>query len=185
MKRKKIFEYKQFLVNLYHNTLFEGLDSRGEGLVKIILNIWDLGANIDMNFMPSFFDNNTIDYLFKRARQILEINKVNKSILDNEVHLFQTLKDWKNDNNYKDINDDNKLKRNYFFKTKIHDDTDDSFLETYPKTKLFMTNYKNTHENESEKKEVIKVNNTDIKTFNLPKAFIDQNKKIACQKIFF
>lgn len=178
MKRKKIFEYKQFLVNLYHNTLFEGLDSRGEGLVKIILNIWDLGANIDMNFMPSFFDNNTIEYLFKRARQILEINKVNKSILDNEVHLFQTLKDWKNDNNYKDINDDNKLKRNYFFKTKIHDDTDDSFLETYPKTKLFMTNYKNTHENESEKKEVIKVNNTDIKTFNLPKAFIDQNKKI-------
>ena len=141
-QKKKVYDLKSDLINIYHTTLFEGLDFRGEGLVRIILNIWNLGENIDMNFIPSYLDNKAIEYLFKKARQIVEMDTMKKSVKESEKDFVKNIKQWKN-KNHLNTNTNKKLK-NYFFKTRIidNDDEEDSFLDYYPMTKLFMNNYK-------------------------------------------
>ena len=176
-QKKKVYDLKSELINIYHTTLFEGLDFRGEGLVRIILNIWNLGENIDMNFIPSYLDNKSIEYLFKKARQIVEMDKMKKNVRESEKDFVKSLKKWKNENHL-NTNTNKKLK-NYFFKTRVIDDDDeDSFLDYYPMTKLFMNNYKKNHENNMEENEITYTKKS-FKSFDIPSFIIEKNNKIT------
>ena len=175
-KKIKINNLKNKLIDIYHSTLFEGLDFRGEGLPRIILNIWNLGANIDMNFIPSYLDKLSVDFLFKKARQILEMTKIKELIAKTEKTFIMNLNKWKNDNNLH-INSNKNIK-SYFFKTKLNDTKDNSFLDYYPMTKLFMSNYKLKNENHFVENEYIKFDKSFLKNWNIPKNLIEQNKKI-------
>ena len=83
---------KNKLIDLYHTTLFEGLDFRGEGLARIILNIWNLGINVDMNFIPTYLDRDSTEFLFKKARQIIDMTKIRELIEEKEKDFKENLK---------------------------------------------------------------------------------------------
>lgn len=176
-KKKKIIEFKKELINIFHSKLFEGLDFKGEGIVKMILNIWNLGEDIDMNFIPPFLDQESVDFLFKKARHLIEMSKIKKLIAENEKDYMNTLKNWKNDNHLDLNNSQNRNKINYFFKTKVHDLKVNSALESYPKTKIFMDNYKKSKENENEENDKI-INKCKFKSYEIPNLIMDKNRKV-------
>ena len=73
LKRHELNEY-------YLLTLYEGLDFKSEGLVSIIKSIWNIGMDVDISFMPTYLDRESVDYLFMKARQLLEISKMRQII---------------------------------------------------------------------------------------------------------
>ena len=100
--KKELYEIRKKLVNSYHLKLYEGLDFHGEGLSMIIKDIWNLGVNVNISFMPTYLDGPAIDFLIKKAKQSIELNKIRQVIKDNEAELAYYLKDWKKNN--KEIN---------------------------------------------------------------------------------
>ena len=151
---------------MYHTTLFEGLDFRGEGLARVIVNIWNLGANIDMNFIPTYLDRHSTEFLFKKARQIIDMTKIKELIEQKEKDFVENLTKWKKEKNL-NINSSKNL-RNYFFKTKIIKGEDDTLNDIYPISTLFMNNYKKKNENEFEKNIPTKINYDNIKSWKIP-----------------
>ena len=70
------------LMKHYQALLFQGKDTRNEGLIWIIKSIWNLGKNVPMQFIPKFLDFNAIEFLFKFANKSIELE--NKKIILNE-----------------------------------------------------------------------------------------------------
>ena len=175
-KKMKIYNLKKELIDIYHTSLFEGLDFRGEGLARIILNIWNLGVNIDMNFIPSYLDNKSIEFLFNKARQIIETRKKKELLEKSQKDFLESLNDWKNDVNIQ-LNSERNMKH-FLFKTKISDEDENSFIDRYPNSTLFMNNYKKENENEFENNDLIKYNKNITKSWEIPKIIIEKNKNI-------
>lgn len=146
--RKELSEY-------YHLLLYEGLDFRNEGLITIIKNIWDLGLNVDITFMPSYLDCQSIDYIFTRARQTIQINKI-KKILEETKQIIAN--DYKDEIINKNITDNvgfnhksNILtkNKNNFFRTNlkiIEEENDNNINKQNSITEKFMNNYKRKNE---------------------------------------
>ena len=174
--KKQIIDLKKDLINIYHSQLYEGLEFKGPGLVSLILNIWNLGVNIDKNFMPTYLDKISVDFLFNKARQIIERSKLKKQLEEAEIDFIKTLKNWKEDETQ--IKEKNNIDK--FFKTNISED--ESFYDQYPKTKLFMKTYKKNHVKEPDKVEDIKVNDNILKSRNIPGLIIEKNKKVEKMK---
>jgi hypothetical protein len=174
--KKQIIDLKKDLINIYHSQLYEGLEFKGPGLVSLILNIWNLGVNIDKNFMPTYLDKISVDFLFNKARQIIERSKLKKQLEEAEIDFIKTLKNWKEDETQ--IKEKNNIDK--FFKTNISED--ESFYDQYPKTKLFMKTYKKNHVKEPDKIEDIKVNDNILKSRNIPGLIIEKNKKVEKMK---
>lgn len=179
-KKNTIHDLKNKLIDLYHTTLFEGLDFRGEGLARIIFNIWNLGINVDMNFIPTYLDRDSTEFLFKKARQIIDMTKIRELIEEKEKDFKENLKKWKKRNNLS-IGSNKNLK-NYFFKTKIFEDEDNSLSGDYPISTLFMNNYKKENEIEFEKNVPTKINYDNLKSWNIPKLIIEKNKNLEDSK---
>ena len=193
--KKKLYLVRKSLINSYHLKLYEGLDFRGEGLPSIIKDIWNLGVNVNINFMPTYLDGASIDFLFKKAKQSIELNKIRQVIKDNENELASYLKDWKNSNkeinnifnrnsqfglNNMNKNDDNKnnINENELFKTKVSD-ISLSYLEPYPKTKQFMIDYKKKHPNIFQKEiPGVEIKRIPFKSLNIPLKITEKNKHI-------
>ena len=163
--KKNLYEVRKNLINSYHLKLYQGLEFKGEGLSTLIKEIWNLGVNVNIEFMPTYLDWPAIEFLFKKARQSIELNNLRQIIKENEVELSYYLKEWKkndkeinkmllnknrfgiNNNINNNENDDNKNNlESELFKTKISD-ISISYLDPYPKTKQFMINYKKKHPN--------------------------------------
>lgn len=193
--KKELYEIRKNLVNSYHLKLYEGLDFRSEGLSMIIKEIWNLGMNVNVSFMPTYLDGPSIDFLFKKANQSIELNKIRQVIKDNETELAFYLKEWKNNNkeisnifkrnNQLELNDNNKNeeKKNFFnenelFKTKISN-VSISYLDPYPKTKQFMIDYKKKHPNLFQRDlPGIEIKHIPFKSLNIPTKIIEKNKNI-------
>ena len=60
--------------------LYEGTNFHGEGLASIIKDIWNLGVNVDLNYMPTYLDSAAVTFLFQKANQSIEINKIRQKI---------------------------------------------------------------------------------------------------------
>ena len=193
-EKKNLYIIRKNLINSYHLKLYEGLDFHGEGLPSIIKDIWNLGVNVNVSFMPSYLDEKAIDFLFEKARQSIELNKIRQVIKDNENELAMYLKEWKN--NDKEINniltnrnnqfglnkknDDNKnsLNENELFKTKISD-ISISYLDPYPKTKQFMIDYKKKHPNLFHRElPGVEIKRLPFKSINIPIKITEKNKHI-------
>ena len=93
------------LVRYYHNLLYEGLDVRQEGLSWIIKAIWQLGVNVELSYLPTFLDNESIDYLFTIAHKTTDLKHLEeeiakeKSKMQNEVKQVVVLKTLSNTTN--------------------------------------------------------------------------------------
>ena len=93
------------LVRYYHNLLYEGLDVRQEGLSWIIKAIWQLGVNVELSYLPTFLDNESIDYLFTIAHKTTDLKHLEeeiakeKSKMQNEVKQVIVLKTLSNTTN--------------------------------------------------------------------------------------
>ena len=183
------------LINKYHLKLYEGITIHNEGLPSIIKEIWKLDSEINTNYMPSYLDPLCIKFLFQKAKQSIEVNKLRKIIKDAEIDFASDLKNFVDNNedliNPKDIiglklfgkNDDRKIGNNTMeeselFKTKISD-ISISYLDPYPKTKQFILDYRKKNPNKF-KKEMPKVEfkNLKFKSMNIPGYIIEKNKKI-------
>lgn len=183
------------LINKYHLKLYEGITIHNEGLPSIIKEIWKLDSEINTNYMPSYLDPLCIKFLFQKAKQSIEVNKLRKIIKDAEIDFASDLKNFVDNNedliNPKDIiglklfgkNDDRKIGNNTIeeselFKTKISD-ISISYLDPYPKTKQFILDYRKKNPNKF-KKEMPKVEfkNLKFKSMNIPGYIIEKNKKI-------
>ena len=183
------------LINKYHLKLYEGITIHNEGLSSIIKEIWKLDSEINTNYMPSYLDPLCIKFLFQKAKQSIEVNKLRKIIKDAEIDFASDLKNFVDNNedliNPKDIiglklfgkNDDRKIGNNTMeeselFKTKISD-ISISYLDPYPKTKQFILDYRKKNPNKF-KKEMPKVEfkNLKFKSMNIPGYIIEKNKKI-------
>ncbi len=59
-----------------HLLLNEGKDTRTEGLVWIIRDIWKLNCNVIISYLPAFLDEEAIEYIFSIAHK--EVNLLEK-----------------------------------------------------------------------------------------------------------
>ena len=173
--KNEIFNSKKELVNIYHITLYEGLDFRNYGLCTYILNIWKLEMNVDINFFPTYLDRISVNFLFEKARKILYSSKLKKLIEDANLDIANTFNQWKEEESILSKSSDNKV--DDLFKTKIIEKERNSFYENYPNTKLFMMKYNKSHENESNKIGNIKYNNISFKKIDIPGVISDKNNK--------
>ena len=197
--KKHLYIIRKQLISSYHLKLYEGLDFRGEGLPSIIKDIWNLGVNVNVNYMPSYLDAGAIDFLFKKAKQSIEINNIKQVIKDNENELASYLKEWKKSNkeiknmfehhnhfgmnsniNTENNNENNKnnLNEEELFKTKVSD-ISLSYLTPYPKTKQFMIDYKKKHPNLFHKEiQGVEIKKLPFKSMNIPLKITEKNKHI-------
>jgi hypothetical protein len=196
--KKNLYEIRKNLINSYHLKLYEGLNFHSDGLSSIIKDIWNLGVSVNISFMPTYLDAGAIDFLFKKARQSIEINNLRQIIKEDEAELAFNLKEWKkndkeinnmlvnrsrfginNNNNGNSRNDENKNNlEGEFFKTKISD-ISISYLDPYPKTKQFMIEYKKKHPNLFQKDlPGIEIKRVPFKSLNIPVKISEKNKHV-------
>jgi hypothetical protein len=195
--KKDVYNIRKKLLNIYNIKLYEGLDYGKEGLISIIKDIWNLGVNVDTNYMPTYLDDESIDFLLNKGNHSIEISKIRKVISDNEKEYTSYLKEWKinsaeisnlinNRNNmaFPNANTElnNGMKTSYnesdLFKTKIND-ISLSYLDSYPKTKEFMIKYKKKHP-QLFYKEIPEFDfkYTKFKSLNIPVKILAKNKHI-------
>jgi hypothetical protein len=164
--RKEFLNIRNNLINKYHIKLYEGINIHNEGLPSIIKDIWKLDSEVNTNFMPTYLDSKSISFLFQKAKQSIEINRIRQAITEAEKDFIVSLENWrhrdniefntnnmnteqKKGNKFFNINkkDDGKtapLDESELFKTKISD-ISLSYLEKYPKTKQFIIEYRKNH----------------------------------------
>ena len=78
---------KDELMKHYHKLLFEGKDTRNEGLSWIIRAIWKLRMNVIMSYLPKFLDEKSIEFLFKYSDKLVEMEQIQKNIEKKNVYL--------------------------------------------------------------------------------------------------
>lgn len=200
--KEEFISVRNDLINRYHMKLYEGISYHNEGLPSIIKDIWKLNVQVNTNFMPSYLDQKSIQYLFQKAKQSIEINKLRQEIKEAENDFILNLKEWKNNDNIELNNNDypNKKTNKFFnkndesknlpfdeselFKTKISD-ISISYLEPYPKTKQFILDYRKNHPQKFKKEmPTIKFKTLKFKSWNIPSKIIEKNKKVEKLKYF-
>ena len=85
--RKKENNIVQELMKHYEALLYKGRDTRNEGLTWIIKSIWNLGKNVPMQFIPTFLDFQSIEFLFKLANKSIELEKIKKLLKEEQKKL--------------------------------------------------------------------------------------------------
>ena len=81
--KKELKQIRNKLIVHYHKLLIEGNDVRNNGIVWIILAIWNLDAEIIIDYFPDYLDEISINYLFLIARKNIELRFIDIKI--NEV----------------------------------------------------------------------------------------------------
>ena len=178
--KHKIYILRKELVNMYHLKLYEGLDFHNDGLTSIIRSIWNLGVNVDINFMPTYLDTQSIDYLFTKAKKLIEVSKMKQYIDDAQADLIKSIQMWKDElTGNKSMDEKN---NNNFFETRLKNNgrtlNDNSFLDGYPKSKEFMNNYKKKHKQDFEINEKVSVTKSNFVCRNVPIIIFEKKKKI-------
>ena len=172
----EIYKLRQQLLNIYHINLYEGLNFRTDGLPTLIRAIWNLGVNVDINYMPTYLDNESIDYLFERTKRLIEISKMRQVIEENKKEFEVNLKKWKQINVNEDSkNTDSKTDSN-FFQTGVMEKY--NYLDKYPKSKQFMEDYNKKYFPKNDKIEIKLKQKHEFKSLNIPYGIIDKYNKV-------
>ena len=176
-KKNGIYKLRQQLLNIYHISLYEGLNFRTDGLCTLIRAIWNLGVNVDINYMPSYLDNNSIDYLFDRTKRLIDISKMRQVIEENQNEFDINLKQWKQfaniNENSKDT--DNKTDSN-FFQTGVIEKF--NYMDKYPKSKQFMEEYNKKYFPKQDQIQINLRKKNEFKSKNIPYAIIEKYNNI-------
>ena len=80
--KKEYKKIKNELLEHYHRILLEGVDTRKDGLSWVIESIWDLGEEVNLNYMPNFLDIQSINYLFNISKKNKLLQKA-KIVIEN------------------------------------------------------------------------------------------------------
>ena len=193
--KKELYNIRKQLINIYHIKLYEGLDYGNEGLISIIKDIWNLGVNVNNNFMPTYLDDACIEFLLNRAKHSIEISKIRQVISDNQKEYASYLKEWRVNNIELNTLSDGRISpgltlpneghknimksstdESDLFKTKLSD-ISISYLDPYPKTKEFMINYRKKKLLKDEIPE-FEVKHMKFKSMNIPMKILEKNKHI-------
>ena len=193
--KKELYNIRKQLINIYHIKLYEGLDYGNEGLISIIKDIWNLGVNVNNDFMPTYLDDACIEFLLNRAKHSIEISKIRQVISDNQKEYVSYLKEWRvnsnelntlsNGRNNPGLTLPNEGHKNIMksstdesdlFKTKLSD-ISISYLDPYPKTKEFMIKYKKKKLFKEEIPEYA-IKHMKFKSMNIPIKILEKNKHI-------
>ena len=89
--KKLVKTLKTSLELHFHELLFEGTDTRYNGLTWIIIEIWNLGMSVFLSYLPKFLDPGLIEYLFISSHKQVELKKC-KELLSYIKSIFSTLK---------------------------------------------------------------------------------------------
>jgi hypothetical protein len=106
--RSHLSHVKSDLLEHYHSLLSEGRDTRNDGLVWIIKEVFYLGEKVMMSHLPNFLDEYCIVYLFQNAQISLQLEKIEEEKMVYKMHLknkkesktfemFKTRKTFKTD----------------------------------------------------------------------------------------
>ena len=182
--KNKINNSKKKLIKLYHISLYEGLDFRYEGLSNVIRAIWNMGFDVDTNYMPSYLDKLLIDFLFNHAKHYLKIVNLKKQIDITQEKYLKDLNEWKTFNDYTSLkNENSSMSSNSdvnLFQTRLN-----SNKGKYPKSRKFMKNYYNKYWHFIENKPINELNeykksiSSNKKKISLPKKYIDEYNSIS------
>ena len=138
-KKNLVYKARNQLLNIYHLELYEGLNFRTDGLASLIRSIWNIGVNVDINYMPSYLDKLSIDFLFDKARRLIKISEMRQIIEENEKDFENSVNIWKTntEDNRKDANEEKTNES--FFKTGVMGKY--NYMNKYPNSKKFMADY--------------------------------------------
>ena len=169
IKKTYIHRLKQQLLNIYNLNLYEGLSYHSDGLASLIRAIWNLGVNVDINYMPSYLDDKSVNYLFDRAKRLIEISKIRQILEENKKEFEESIEQFKQQvSNNEENKDSDENTNSYFFKTGV--------LENYPKSKQFMDEYNKKFLKKNVKIEI--KNRKNFKTKDIPYKLMEKYKKI-------
>ena len=181
-KKSVVYKARNQLLNIYHLELYEGLTFRTDGLATLIRSIWNLGVNVDINYMPSYLDKLSIDFLFDKARRLIKISEMRQIIEENQLDFENSVNAWKktvNENTKDSIEE--KTDEN-FFKTGVMDRY--NYMNKYPNSKKFMEDYNKKYFSKADTFEIkLNKNKKLFKSKNIPATIIDKHHKIEKLKI--
>ena len=181
-KKSVVYKARNQLLNIYHLELYEGLTFRTDGLATLIRSIWNLGVNVDINYMPSYLDKLSIDFLFDKARRLIKISEMRQIIEENQLDFENSVNAWKKtvNENTKDSSEE-KTDEN-FFKTGVMDRY--NYMNKYPNSKKFMEDYNKKYFSKADTFEIkLNKNKKLFKSKNIPATIIDKYHKIEKLKI--
>ena len=181
-KKSVVYKARNQLLNIYHLELYEGLTFRTDGLATLIRSIWNLGVNVDINYMPSYLDKLSIDFLFDKARRLIKISEMRQIIEENQLDFENSVNAWKKtvNENSKDSSEE-KTDEN-FFKTGVMDRY--NYMNKYPNSKKFMEDYNKKYFSKADTFEIkLNKNKKLFKSKNIPATIIDKHHKIEKLKI--
>ena len=181
-KKSVVYKARNQLLNIYHLELYEGLTFRTDGLATLIRSIWNLGVNVDINYMPSYLDKLSIDFLFDKARRLIKISEMRQIIEENQLDFENSVNAWKKtvNENKKDSSEE-KTDEN-FFKTGVMDRY--NYMNKYPNSKKFMEDYNKKYFSKADTFEIkLNKNKKLFKSKNIPATIIDKHHKIEKLKI--
>ena len=181
-KKSVVYKARNQLLNIYHLELYEGLTFRTDGLATLIRSIWNLGVNVDINYMPSYLDKLSIDFLFDKARRLIKISEMRQIIEENQLDFENSVNAWKKtvNENTKDSSEE-KTDEN-FFKTGVMDRY--NYMNKYPNSKKFMEDYNKKYFSKADTFEIkLNKNKKLFKSKNIPSTIIDKHHKIEKLKI--
>lgn len=175
-KKNGIYKLRHQLLNIYHLNLYEGLNFRTDGLPTLIRSIWNLGVNVDINYMPTYLDNASIDYLFDRTKRLIEISKMRQIIEENEKEFEESIKQWKQTNVSENSKNSDSGTDSNFFQTGVMEKY--NYMDKYPKSKQFMEEYNKKYFPKNDKFEINLKKKNEFKSKNIPYRIIEKYNNI-------
>ena len=182
--REKDNKVVQELMKHFQALLFNGRDTRNEGLIWIIKAIWNLGKNVPMNFIPTFLDFKSIEFLFKLANKSIELDNKKKLLnqqkkdLNIKLHKLYFCNDKVNNKSQKNLyskklfGEDNRInnrRSSLIFKTNLL--KRNSVLKNSINDSIFVKSYIHSHVDDEEQ------NEKDPNTFKEISMTVNKNTK--------
>ena len=180
-KKNVLYKARNQLLNIYHLELYEGLNFRTDGLASLIRSIWNTGVNVDINYMPTYLDKSSIDFLFDKAKRLIKISEMRQIIEENEKDFENSVNTWKKTVNENTKDSEEKTDEN-FFKTGVMGNY--NYMNKYPNSKKFMEDYNKKYFSKGDTFEIkLNKNKKLFKSRNIPATIIEKHNKIEKLKI--
>ena len=111
--------------------------------------------------MPSYLDKQSIEFLFKKTKLIIQISKLRQLINEARIKFINDVQGLNIFINEEDNqNNKNENKDSTFFPTRlIYDDKPKTILDLYPKTKEFMEKYEKEMKNQQKEYKISRMVN--------------------------
>ena len=181
-KKNLVYKARNQLLNIYHLELYEGLNFRTDGLASLIRSIWNLGVNVDINYMPNYLDKLSIDFLFDKAKRLIKISEMRQIIEENKKEFESSINTWKKNANENTKDSSEEKTDENFFKTGLMDMY--NYMNKYPNSKKFMDDYNKKYFSRGDTFEIkLNKNKKLFKSRNIPISIIEKHNKIEKLKI--